>query len=81
MLLKIVASKRRKPIRLLTVSYRIPLPVTEVLVLAHGDNYPICPRCDYTIEREYMNYCDRCGQRLGWAIYDFAVEIPAPRYK
>ena len=27
---------------------------------------PVCPRCKTTMEREYMAYCDRCGQCLDW---------------
>ena len=48
------------------VSYRLPLLVTEVVVLNSGSCYPRCPRCGLSIDREYMNYCDRCGQRLEW---------------
>lgn len=48
------------------VSYRRPLPITEVVVLKSGSCYPRCPRCRLSIDREYMNYCDRCGQRLEW---------------
>ena len=59
--------------------YRIPLPVTQVLILTHGDTYPICPRCDCTLDREYMCYCDRCGQCLSWDLLDFAKEVHAPR--
>ena len=28
--------------------------------------YPLCPRCDFGVEREYQNYCEVCGQRLLW---------------
>ena len=51
------------------VSYRIPRQVRQVSVLQNGDSYPICPRCDISIDREYMSFCDRCGQRLSWKIY------------
>ena len=54
------------------VLYRVPLSVTRVLLFPSGNSYPICPRCEYTIEREYMNFCDRCGQRLGWELFDNA---------
>ena len=47
-------------------------PVTKVLVLNHGESYAICPRCHCTLEREYMNYCDRCGQHLSWSLFSFA---------
>ena len=61
------------------VLYRIPLPVIAVLELRPSDYYPICPRCDRTMDREYMNYCDRCGQCLGWGMFDFAKVIHVPR--
>ena len=32
-----------------------------------------------TLDREYMSYCDRCGQRLAWDFLDFANIIFAPR--
>ena len=50
-------------------SYRIKMPVREVMVFKNGDGYYICPRCDITLDREFVAYCDRCGQRLGWKGY------------
>ena len=41
--------------------------------------YPLCPSCRRELEREYQNYCDRCGQRLLWdesipsEVLDFSV--------
>lgn len=69
----------KKPGHISAILYRLPLPVTEVLVLLHGDSYPICPRCDCAVDREYMRFCDRCGQRLGWELFDFARIVYAPR--
>lgn len=46
--------------------YRQPMPVRELARYRSGDTYPICPQCGSTMEREYQNYCDRCGQHLGW---------------
>lgn len=57
------------------VSYRRPRRVTETLVLPSGSAYPICPRCRTSIEREYMNYCDRCGQALEWKYYRKATIV------
>lgn len=68
----------KRPLKLLYVSlilYRIPMNVAEVCVFCNGDSYPICPRCNTTIEWEYMRFCDRCGQRLGWDNYDFAKVV------
>ena len=62
-------------------AYRIPLPVKEVLVFADGARYPICPRCDTSVDRAFMNYCDRCGQHLSWTFFELAAAVPAPRRK
>lgn len=51
------------------LSYRIPNCVTETKLLKNGDAYPVCPRCRATLEREYVKYCDRCGQALKWYGY------------
>lgn len=71
--------KRRKIEHLLAVRYRLPLPVTKVLVLLCGNSYPLCPRCDCTLDREYMCYCDRCGQCLSWELFEHAKTVYAPR--
>ena len=61
------------------VSYRIPLMVTRVVKLpGYGQIYPQCPRCKKTMDREYMRFCDRCGQKLNWDYLDHAVVIYAP---
>ena len=69
----------KKPRYISAILYRIPLPVTKVLILLHGDSYPICPRCNCTVDREYVSYCDRCGQHLNWELFDRATVIQAPR--
>ena len=51
------------------ISYRIPLPVTEAVELGKmGSYFPVCPRCSHSMEREYIAFCNRCGQRLGWGV-------------
>lgn len=53
-------------------SYRFYMPVTELMVFESSqrkDCYYVCPRCGITLEREFVAYCDRCGQCLGWAEY------------
>ena len=72
--------RQRNSLILLAFQYRMPLPVREILQLSNGDCYPICPRCDMTIEREYMHFCDRCGQKLSWEQFDYASVIYAPRH-
>ena len=54
------------------VSYRIPLPVTKIIVYADNSAYPLCPRCDSAIEREYVFFCDQCGQKLNWDLFEYA---------
>ena len=46
--------------------FRQPMPVRELARYRSGGTFPICPQCGSSMEREYQNYCDRCGQRLGW---------------
>lgn len=58
--------------------WRIPMPVTELKMLCDCFGQPayyVCPRCGLTMEREFMSYCDRCGQRLGWRNYQNAKII------
>lgn len=54
------------------ISYRIPKVVRKVIQYHDGNCYPVCPRCVKGIDREYMSYCDRCGQRLSWRRFERA---------
>lgn len=38
--------------------------------------FPVCPRCHNSIEREYQAFCDRCGQKLNWDVFKYAVLYP-----
>lgn len=61
-----------------TVGYRLKMSVKEVMVLpsSYGKTaYYICPRCHITMEREFMAFCDRCGQHLDWSAYTNAKVI------
>ncbi|MCD8382772.1 MAG: helix-turn-helix transcriptional regulator [Clostridiales bacterium] len=63
-------------------SFREPMAVTEFRCFTslHGlIGFPVCPRCDITLEREYQVYCDRCGQHLDWSGFDNAMIILPPR--
>ena len=54
------------------VGYRVPMPVMELMVFRsnHGTTgYYVCPRCKVTLDREFMSFCDRCGQHLDWHGY------------
>ena len=55
--------------------YRLPMSVTKIRAFPHcreAPAYPVCPRCDGTMEREYMAFCSRCGQKLDWQHYPHA---------
>lgn len=73
--------ERKNPVGYLVdaASYRVALPVTKLIQYpTYGDCYPLCPRCGRSMEREYMNFCDRCGQRLNWDRLNEAMIIVAP---
>ena len=55
-------------------SYRMPMQVTH-LRKYRATAYYICPRCSITMEREFMAYCDRCGQCLSWKNYKTVLII------
>lgn len=57
------------------VSYRTPIPVSKILWFKKNYAFPICPRCNVTLDREYQSFCDRCGQRLDWKKFSKAEEI------
>lgn len=57
------------------LAFRRPMAVTEALRFRTGGTYPVCPRCGVTMEREYQNFCDRCGQRLEWSRFDRATVV------
>ncbi len=55
-------------------SYRTPMIVCEMVV--HQEySFAVCPRCRVSLEREYQNYCDRCGQALKWSKYRYAKVV------
>ncbi len=56
------------------LSYRRPLTVVERARLC-SSYYAVCPRCGITLERDYMSFCDRCGQHLDWNMFDKAKKI------
>lgn len=57
-----------------SISYRMPLQVTEIFMAIDGEHFPVCPRCNVTLERELVNYCERCGQKLDWLNYRKSAE-------
>ena len=53
-------------------SYRKGMLVNEVMVFKTRfgkTGYYVCPRCKITLYREFMSFCDRCGQKLDWRYY------------
>jgi hypothetical protein len=59
---------------LAVLSYRTPMRIREMLVLSWTSYYR-CPRCEKTLDREFMRYCDRCGQCLDWKGYQNALKM------
>jgi len=61
--------------------YRTPMRIEALRAYRSGNGlfaYPVCPRCDCTMEREYQAFCDRCGQRLLWKGFRKAVVLMTP---
>lgn len=61
------------------LSFRKPMSVCLIRSIrcCYGNTtFPVCPRCGTTMEREYQQYCDRCGQCLDWVDFSSAVVIP-----
>ena len=56
----------------LLLSYRMPMMVRDAMLFPHFPNpdiYYHCPRCQKLLDREFMSYCDCCGQCLDWRDY------------
>lgn len=54
------------------MDYRTAREVRELVMCRDflGETgYYVCPRCHSLLDREFMRFCDRCGQRLGWNFY------------
>lgn len=69
---------------LLALSYRRPMRIRELMVfpdMRPMDSYYVCPRCQITLEREFVKYCDRCGQCLDWTTYQQAKIVYPGRKK
>lgn len=63
-------------------AFRAPMLVTHIRCFkdVHGlIGFPVCPRCEITVEREYQAYCDRCGQHLDWSHFHQATVILPPK--
>ena len=66
------------------ISYRTPRMVKHLRVLPEicGETgFYVCPRCDISLDREFMSYCNNCGQKLDWRNYLKAKIIyPSEKY-
>ena len=66
----------------LLITYRMPMIVDEAVVFPRwpvDDIYYRCPRCQKLLDREFMAYCDSCGQCLDWSDYRKAKRTHRPR--
>ena len=58
------------------LSFRTPMQVLAVRrypACPELSTYPLCPRCNLPMEREYQRYCDHCGQALSWKDFSRAT--------
>jgi hypothetical protein len=63
-------------------SYRIPMQVKELRYYpSYPDlyTYPLCPRCGTPLDREYIMFCNHCGQALGWDMISNAIIVIAQK--
>lgn len=77
---RLLKRKLRRIKRVYARSYGVPVHISVYLhskehakevkmiryPLAASTGFHVCPGCNRTFEREYQNYCDRCGQKLAW---------------
>ena len=48
----------------------VAMEVTTLRIYrVHYSEYSICPWCKIPMEREFINFCSNCGQRLSWELY------------
>ena len=55
--------------------FRQPMQIRALVRYRTGGTFPLCPQCGLPLEREYQNFCDRCGQKLSWRHYARAEVI------
>lgn len=63
--------KNKETSKSIELSYRNPMYVFEFCSIGSSGNYPICPRCKQTLDKEYLNYCYICGQKLSWKYFSY----------
>ena len=60
------------------ISYRTPRMVMQLRVvmdICGETGFYVCPRCNISLDREFMTYCNNCGQKLNWRNYQNAQTI------
>ena len=55
--------------------YREAMTITHYYVHKNGDEFAVCPKCGLAVHFVYQKYCDNCGQRLKWTVFDRATPI------
>lgn len=60
------------------LTFRVPMRVTTVRLFQSGDTYAVCPKCQLSLTREFMAFCDVCGQKLSWRQFGKAEVIRVP---
>lgn len=58
--------------------FRAPMRISAVRrysACPQLSTYPLCPRCNLPMEREYQHFCDHCGQALSWKGFSHATVI------
>ena len=54
------------------LKFREKMQVEEIIVYKNGTADAMCPRCKTPLDREFISYCDNCGQRLSWNGFSYA---------
>lgn len=72
---------KRKQSPTLEMSFRVPMPVAQIRLFHPDGAFPVCPQCGISMEREYQNFCEYCGQRLDWKRYKKAQVVEYPQKK
>ena len=62
------------------MDFQEPMNVTQIRCFQEScpcghTSFPVCPRCNTALEREYQVNCDHCGQRLNWKSFSKATVI------
>ena len=59
------------------LTYRLPRKIRMKRRYPNGAVFALCPRCNTPLSRDYLPYCDQCGQQLTWCSYGRNTPIEA----